>query len=115
MKQHIDAIHSFPWKLRARHNVCKKCGERIVEGEMDKHMTIHDEILEITEIIENEYGDEDPGLTTTRIEERDGQTPIPESIFICGECNKGIGSEKDVEIHMKLQFLLTALMNNGLK
>ena len=101
LKQHTDALHVISRKLRTRSVSCKKCGMRIKEGEMDKHMkSVHEEKSEVTEIIELEFSD-DLNESTSRVEERYCPTPIPESIFICGECNTGVWSQEDVEIHMR--------------
>ena len=105
LKQHMDAIHLVPWNLRTRSVSCKKCGIKIKEGEMDNHMkSEHEENIEMAEIIDVECGGE-LDTSTSRVEERDCPTPIPESIYICGECNSGIGSKEDIEIHMKRHYM----------
>ena len=102
LNQHIDAIHLIPWKLRARTIACKKCGAQIKEGEMNNHMkSEHEEIIANTEIIDIEYH-EDLNNSESRVEERDCPTPLPEQVFICGECNTGITNEADVEMHMRI-------------
>ena len=109
LRQHIDAVHLIPWKLRLQETeTCRKCGFGIEIGKLDEHMKDkHAEIeylnapeISIIDIDSREIEDtniEDVG----HVEERNCPTPIPESLFICGECFLGLESESDVDRHMK--------------
>ena len=77
LKQHIEAAHLIPWKLRSQRSVSP-------------------EIIEVREDVE----EEDILTDFAQVEERDCTITIPESLFICGECNFGMESETDIETHM---------------
>ena len=77
LNQHIEAAHLIPWKLRSQ-------------------KAISPEIIEVSDDIE----EEDILTDFAQVEERDCTIPIPESLFICGECTFGIESETDIETHM---------------
>ena len=97
--QHTDAVHEFPWKLRSKN------GDET--GNLSQHMnSVHaiQDRVESPDVIDidiecmDESEEEDVGI----VEERDCHTPVPESLFICGECTNGFENETDVEIHMKM-------------
>ena len=118
LMQHIDAIHLIPWNSRMEKvNIdmlrCSKCEfvtnnkedlrdhvqlVHVVENEMLLiERAVNEEEIEIEEI---ELEDEESIKCT--IEERECPTPIPDSIYICAECNSGFDSSGEVEAHMQL-------------
>ena len=108
--QHIDAVHLIPWKLMTqRTQTCRKCGLGIDLGKLDQHMKSKhaedDYISEPENInIDIESNENENNMTSDigQVEERNCPTPIPESLFICGECHIGIESENEVESHMRI-------------
>ena len=77
LKQHIEAAHLIPWKLRSQRSISP-------------------EIIEVRD----DFEEEDILTDFAQVEERDCTITIPESLFICGECNFGMESEADIETHM---------------
>ena len=99
LMQHTD-VHLFQLELRSQND------EQI--GNVSNHMksvhTNHDsiegpEIIDIECMDKSEEEEDFDGLS--QVKERDCPTPVPESLFICGECTNGFENQSDVEIHMR--------------
>ena len=70
--------------------------------EPSSHMVLNHESLNVSD----DFADIDLGIgetftATASVEERNCPTPIPESIFICAECNCGFKTQEEIDVHIK--------------
>ena len=108
LNKHVDAVHVIPLKLNEIQEntgsvMRQHCGQNVQGAECsDKHIQKHHSniIEEIT--LEEELSLED-NSDTGFVAERECYTPVPQNIFICGECNIGLESEQDIETHMEME------------
>ena len=103
MMQHIDAIHLIPWKLRleqSKLNLDQHINENRSESLEQLIIDSDSPINRVEEISLDESSDECVAING-HVEERECPTPLPENVYICGECNIGFTSESDVEEHMR--------------
>ena len=87
--KHIDALHQNPWNPQTQtvQTITEELNrDQIVFGEREEE-------IEIPEEIDIEF--------TANVQERECPTPIPESIYICAECNYGCESSKEADVHIQ--------------
>ena len=120
LMQHIEGIHIFPWRLRmetskSKQVQCERCEfvtsdkATLEHHSKDKHESgkeVSEPFVELN--IENDDA-RDNNITLEEashidgyVDERKCPTPIPEQVYICGECNLGAESEEEVKDHMKI-------------
>ena len=87
LMKHVEAIHLLPKML-----------------DMQKPSNYNDEIEELDidqEVIVEPSREDTDSIITGLVEERSCPTPIPEEIYICGQCNQGFESNEEFEEHEK--------------
>ena len=116
LMQHIDAIHLIPWNSRMdqiNRDIfkCSKCEfvateeEQLSSHAKVSHAVASEQLLDEGAEQDLEEIELEEGIREIEgsIEERECPTPIPDSVFICAECNNGFKTIDEVETHIRNQ------------